>query len=127
MEISPGQLLVTKTTMEATQIPLDYSKEAKVSIDKRKTLRNLRINRDQVLMVVEIPEDTTHYLPGWASAVTAKRIIFLLGDKLCISTSINNWNEYFDVVSFPNSDNMEKSQGKMSPRHSDEELQSDQG
>jgi len=98
VEIKPGQLLVTKTSMDASQIPLDYSDQLRLSIDKRKTLQSLRISRDQVLLVISVPEDTTHFFPGWASTIIAKRIVFLWKDKLCISTSIHAWSEYFDVV-----------------------------
>jgi len=98
VEIKPGQLLVTKTTMEVSEIPLDFSDQLKLSIDKRKTLRGFKISRDQILMVVEVPTDTTHYFPGWTSAVIAKSIVFLYGEKLCISTSVHTWSEYFDVV-----------------------------
>ena len=100
MEFKPGQLLLAKTDFEASQISLDYSSELKLAIDKRKTLRHIRITKNQFLFVVSIPEDTSHFFPGHSTAVIARRIIFLLGDKLCITTSVNDWDDYIGLIDY---------------------------
>ena len=100
MEFEPGQLVLVKTEFEATQVPLDYSNELRLALDKRKTLRRIKIKKNQILLVVFIPQDTSHFFPGWSSTVIARRVVFLLGNKLCMFTSVNDWVDYLGLINY---------------------------
>lgn len=130
MGYRPGQLLLAKTDFEATQIPLDYSDELKLTFDKRKTLHRIRITKNQFLFIVSIPKNTYHFFPGSATTLIARKIIFLLGDKLCMSTILNNWDDYVGLINYdythkPRRDGLHQtklqtrntSQGQKAPRY----------
>ena len=103
MDIQPGQLVLAKSDFEASEIPIDWADEQKLPKDQRKTLRHVRIRKNEILFVVDYPiQDIMFTQYGIVTPVTRWILTFLRGSALCFMVSVVGLEDYVEPINYSN-------------------------
>lgn len=99
MSIRPGQLVLVKSDFEASEIPIDWAEERKLPRSQRETLRNIRVKKNEILLIVNPPQEDIFFLQyGTGTQVTRQMVTFLRGSQLCFMVTVVGFNEYMEPV-----------------------------
>lgn len=95
MEIRPGQLVVTLCEFAASEIPVDWADEQTLPMEQRKTIRQVKINPNEVLLAIEEPVKDVVFSHGIHMPVTRWVFTFLRGSSLCFMVTVVGLDDYF--------------------------------
>ena len=62
MDLLPGQLVLTKTEFEGHEIPIDWSEERLRPLGDRKTIRHVRIKKNEILFITSALQEDVFFL-----------------------------------------------------------------
>jgi len=101
VDIRPGQLVLAKSDFEASEISIDWHVEQSLPRDQRKTLRHVRIKKNEILFITNSPTEDTFFLQyGHGTQIKRHMVTFLRGKSLCFMVTVVGLEEYIEPVDY---------------------------
>lgn len=99
--LSPGQLVLTKIEFEGHEIPINWAEEKQRPLGDRQTIRNVRIKKNEILLIVSHPEKDIFLVnSGGVKPITRHVVSFLRGESLCFMVSVSSLEEYIEAIDY---------------------------
>lgn len=100
MNIKPGQLVITNSSFEAHEIPINwFDEEVLRPPGERKTVRNIKIHKNEILLILTNPVKEVLFSGfGCSNPVTQHRVAFLREKSYCFMVTVVGLEDYFTPV-----------------------------
>lgn len=96
MDIRPGQLVVTNCSFEAHEVPINWFDEEMLRPPgERKTVRNIKIYKNEILLVLSKPIKEVLFSGfGCSNPVTRYKFSFLRNKSYCFMVTVVSLEDY---------------------------------